>query len=141
MSFWVLTQEGCVLSRRTVQRVTNLELETAENRARTSSIQLNAADYFIQDGDEHITPGERGDSSDFDPAFQEEFNKVITDELLPEADKEFTPEVYEARQPLTLTWKSQYQGVVARLSSRKSPSGFSTRTMGCQLGLPMTTRS
>ena len=36
MSFWVLTKDGKVLSRTTVQRVTNLELETAENKARTN---------------------------------------------------------------------------------------------------------
>ena len=100
MSFWVLTMNGRVLSRTTVQRVTNLELQTAENKARTDEFdraireRLSAVDYFIQDGDGKVTPGDWGDSSEFDPEFQEEFNKVVSDEILPEADSEFTPDVY-----------------------------------------------
>jgi hypothetical protein len=54
MSFWVLTMNGRVLSRTTVQHVTNLELQTAENKARTDKFdrvireRLSAVDYFIQ---------------------------------------------------------------------------------------------
>jgi hypothetical protein len=101
MSFWVLTKNGRVLSRTTVQRVTNLELQTAENKTRTNEFdaaireRLSAVDYFIEDGDGKVTPGDWGDSSVRDPEFQEEFNKVISDEVLPEADVEFTPDVYD----------------------------------------------
>jgi Reverse transcriptase (RNA-dependent DNA polymerase) len=101
MSYWILTQNGRVLSRTTVQRVTNLELQTAENKARTDEFdrtireRLKAVDYFIQDGDGKITPGDWGDSKEFDPEFQEEFNSVVSDEILPEADAEFTPDIYD----------------------------------------------
>jgi hypothetical protein len=92
---------GRVLSRTTVQLVTNLELQTEEIKTRTNEFdasireRLTAVDYFIEDGDGKVTPGDWGDSSVFDPEFQGEFNKVISDEVLPEVVAEFTPDVYD----------------------------------------------
>lgn len=75
-----------MLSRTTVQQVTNSELETAENKART-----NKFDQAIS----KVTPGDWGDSNEFDPEFQEEFDKVVPIKMLPEADSEFTPYIYD----------------------------------------------
>ena len=101
MSFWILTKEGRVISRTTVQRVTNLELQTSENRQQTESFDrsiaenLGSAEYFIEEGDGKVTPVDWGDSDGYDAEFQEEFNKVVSDTLLPEADEEFSPDVFD----------------------------------------------
>ena len=55
MSYWILTSEGQIMSRTTVQRVTNLELTTAENVAHmaefTAAITTKAGDpaQFVDD--------------------------------------------------------------------------------------------
>lgn len=62
MSFWILTNEGRVLSQTTLQHVTNLKLQTSENKQRTRSFyrliaeKLGSAEYFIEDGDGKVTP-------------------------------------------------------------------------------------
>ena len=101
MSYWILTQECQVLSRTTVQRVTNLELQTDENKSRckvfndTTQTRIGNPDYFTADG--KVIPGDWQDYDpvDLDDEFIEEFKKVISDESIPEADREFTPDAFD----------------------------------------------
>ena len=100
MSFWVLTQGGKVLSRTTVQRVTNLESQTKENSARQLAFdnviaaRLGNADYYARDLEGKVVPGDWGDSNAFDAEFQDEFNRIVSDDDVPEADIQPTAEVF-----------------------------------------------
>jgi hypothetical protein len=102
MSYYILTDTCQVLSRTSVQRVTNLESQTEENEGRFKDFdneikrRLNEDDYPT-DGDK-ASPEEWAQyvSSDFyDEDFQKEFGFVVNDENIPEADEEFTPDVYD----------------------------------------------
>ena len=101
MSFWVLTQNGKVLSRTIVQRVTNLESQTSENNNRCKafdaaiSTRLGTNDYYAHDDEGKVIPTDWGDRDAFDVEFQEEFHKVISDSTLPEADDLPTAEVFD----------------------------------------------
>ena len=99
MSFWILTVEGQVLSRTTVQKVTNLELQTTEVKAQCQEFGTRIADrlgdpenYLPEDGGK-VTPGDWIGADIYDADFVEEFHKVIQDPRLPDADDEFTPEI------------------------------------------------
>lgn len=99
MSYWILTKECQVLSRTTVQRVTNLELQTDENIARCKAFnesthdRLGKPQYFTPDG--KVVPGDWQDyKEEFDAEFQEEFENVVSDKSLPEADEERTPDSF-----------------------------------------------
>ena len=59
MSYWVLTAQGTVISRKNVQHITHIENQTAENK----------------------------DS-------EEEFQRIISNKDLPEANDSFTPDLY-----------------------------------------------
>ena len=100
MSYWILTKECQVLSRTTVQRVTNLELQTDENIGRCKAFnestqdRLGNPEYFTADG--KVVPGDWQDYREhFDAEFQEEFENVVNDKSLPEADDEFTPDSFD----------------------------------------------
>jgi hypothetical protein len=100
MSFWILTAGAQVLSRTTVQRVTNLELQVVETIARCRvydnqiSDRLGDAEHYL-DGDGKVTPSDWVTAHGHDPEFQEEFQKVINASDVPEADVGFTPDVFE----------------------------------------------
>ena len=100
MSYWILTKECQVLSRTTVQRVTNLELQTDENITRCKAFneatfdRLGNPEYFTADG--KVVPGDWQDyQGQFDAEFQDEFENVVNDKTLPDADDEFTPDAYD----------------------------------------------
>jgi hypothetical protein len=100
MSYWVLTPEGQIMSRTTVQRVTNLELTSAENMARmaefTAAISTKAGDpaQFIDDGKGN--PSDWGEPGDFDADFDEEFNSVDNSSIpVNDVDDDFTPDVLD----------------------------------------------
>ena len=81
MSYWILTSGSQVLSRTTVQRVTNLELQLEEPIARCRTFdsqvaeRLGDAEYYL-DGNGKVTPSDWETAHGFDPEFQEEFHKV-----------------------------------------------------------------
>lgn len=89
MSFWILTAGAQVLSRTTVQRVTNLELQVVETIARCRvydnqiSDRLGDAEHYL-DGDGKVTPSDWVTAHGHDPEFQEEFQKVISASDVPE---------------------------------------------------------
>jgi hypothetical protein len=102
MSYYVLTQICQVISLTTVQRVTNLESQTEENQIRFQEFDneikqcLNEDDYPTNGDKTH--PHEWAayvNAGEFDVDFQEEFDFVINNEVVPEADEEFTPDTYD----------------------------------------------
>jgi Reverse transcriptase (RNA-dependent DNA polymerase) len=98
MSFWILTEAGNVISRTTVQRVTNLELTTVEVRQRAKEYDehikelLKDNDLVVPDDDERVLQ-DWNDYTDLDDEdCAREFSEVISDEKIPEADEDFTPD-------------------------------------------------
>ena len=101
MSYWILTAECKVLSRTTVQRMTNLELQLDENKARCANCdeciqRLYSKQQIDPAEDARVDPADWGmDDFQYDADFQEEFGRVIDDKNLPEADALFTPDVFD----------------------------------------------
>jgi hypothetical protein len=100
MSYWVLTQTGSVISRTTVQRVTNLEKETDEMRASINEFDTEISRRFKEEEDLTYdgckpNPEDWSEYLENDPDFQEEFDNIINDPNVPEADTGFTPDVYD----------------------------------------------
>ena len=102
MSFWVLTSTGKVLSRTTVQRITNLETQLDENKARMSNFtsalaeRVGGNDDIIQDADgNNILNIDDWDDPAYDPEFVQEFGRTINDPMIKEADQEFTPDSFD----------------------------------------------
>jgi Reverse transcriptase (RNA-dependent DNA polymerase) len=101
MSFWVISSTGKVLSRTTVQRVTNLELQLDETKAKCTEYTTALADRvgdphhlaYDEDGQLEI-PDDWSDPA-FNKEFIEEFGRQINDPELKEADQEFTPDSYD----------------------------------------------
>ena len=98
MCYHVLTQRGTVISRSTVQRVTNLEKTTAS--VKDTFIKF---DELIHDKLKNVHRGYIGDKPnpddwadliEDDEDFREEFQKVYNNKDIPEAD-DYTPEVLE----------------------------------------------
>ena len=101
MSYWILTITGRVISRTTVQRITELEQATddvktrcKEYTERVSAILKDAQNEIPADGEREIQ--EWNDYTDIDDAeFREEFQHGISDATIPEADETFTPDVFD----------------------------------------------
>ena len=101
MFYWILTNHGRVISRTTVQRVTNLELMTDEVKQRCKEfderitellkdenrvIQGDDLDRQLQNWDDY--------TEDNDKAFASELGEAISDENIPDADESFTPDTF-----------------------------------------------
>ncbi len=101
MSFWVLTSTGKVLSRTTVQRVTNLELQVDENKQKCTAFttaidqQVGGNDLAPHDEIGQLINNDDWEDPEFDDAFMEEFGTAINDPRLNEADTDFTPDMYD----------------------------------------------
>jgi hypothetical protein len=100
MSVWVLTSGCQVLSRTTVQRVTNLELQTQDMAERCREYnqavapRLDDPDYQDPHGNGKTNKRDWEKEFEFDDAFHEEFFKVlVSDDKQPEADEQFTPDI------------------------------------------------
>ena len=98
MCYHILTQTGSVVSRSTVQRVTELEKSTADVKETFDQFNKNIVDKFkISDrgylGDKP-NPEDWTDLLEDDEDFKEEFNKIFSDENIPQADSS-TPEVMD----------------------------------------------
>ena len=83
-----------------MQRVTNLEMQTEENIARCKAYdervqRLHSKEQLAQMDDGKINPSDWAEELQHDSDFQEEFNRVVSDDSLPEADELFTPDVYD----------------------------------------------
>jgi hypothetical protein len=102
MSFWILTETGHVISRTTVQRVTNLELGTTEVKQRCAAYDervkeiLKDANHVIIADQEHRVLQDWDDYTEVnDPDFANEFSEAISDAKIPEADETFTPDTFD----------------------------------------------
>ena len=99
MCYNVLTQRGTVISRSTVQRVTNLEKTTTNvkevfalfDKAVSAKLKLTTDKDYVGD---KPNPEQWADLLEQDEDFREEFQRVYDDETIPEAD-DYTPEVLE----------------------------------------------
>ena len=100
MSYWILTEQGRVVSRTTVTRVTTLEQQEASTVRRCNEFdqgikdKLHDSAHFIVDGGK-TTPNDWDlPPLDHDPDFHAEFHEVVSNDEVKEADEEFTPEVF-----------------------------------------------
>jgi hypothetical protein len=100
MSYWVLTQTGTVISRTTVQRITNLEKETDEFKESIREFDIEISRRFKEEEDlaydgAKPNPEDGSEYLENDPDFQEEFDSMVNDPKVPEADDDFTPDVFD----------------------------------------------
>ena len=95
MSYDILTQTGSVISRTTVQIVTNLELQIDDHKALfaeyDSKICRHSKDNDFQVERDTPDPEDWAEFMEFDEDFQEEFNKIVSDNNIKEADATFNP--------------------------------------------------
>ena len=130
MSFWILTATGKVLSRTTVQRVTNLELQIDDNKAKCVAFTTAIAEQHggndlvpVDENGEPILPDD-WDDPQFNEEFVEEYGRTINDPRLKEADEDFTPDAYDdtyLQMELTLPKQGaevQFGRVVKRLRDK-----------------------
>jgi hypothetical protein len=100
MSSWILTIKGTVISCTTVQRVTALEKETDEVKAAVVEFDSKISRGFKEEED-LIYDGAKPNPEDwsgylqYDPDFQMEFDNIVNDGGILEADKDFTPDVFD----------------------------------------------
>jgi hypothetical protein len=100
MSFWILTNHGRVISRTTVQRVTNLERSTTEVKQRCQEFDEHIRDllkddnHIIQEGNERQLQDWDEYTEDNDEDFAKEFGDVVSDLKISEADEDFTPDTF-----------------------------------------------
>jgi hypothetical protein len=101
MSYWILTITGRVISRTTVQRITNLELSTDEVKTNCKEFDQRVAE-LLKDANHAIPQDEDLQLQDWnefpvedDPEFIEEFQNVVSDAMTPEEDENFTPDAFD----------------------------------------------
>ena len=100
MCYWILPMSGIPVSRTSVQRVTNLEMQTVENIARITEFDAAIKRKFKEDDDLGMegakpNPDDWSDYIQWDPDFAEEFQNVIDDKLVPEVAETWTPDSYD----------------------------------------------
>ena len=98
MCYYILTQNGTVISRSTVQRVTNLELQ--ERSVKETFVKFDAEIHRRLKADDRGYEGSKPNPQDWadmmeeDPDFKKEFTRLFSNIDIPEAD-EYTPDVLE----------------------------------------------
>ena len=101
MSYWVLTQKENVISRTTVSRVTNLEIQIDSTKSRLQEFdtaitdRLNDEAHIIIEGGKSQPYDWSDHPFDEDIDFVEEFHSVVSNSKIKEADEEFTPDTYD----------------------------------------------
>ena len=102
MSYWILTSNGRVISRTTVQRVTNLELGTHEVKQRCMEYDKQLADIMKDDNHTIKEQQDERQLQDWDDytednhtEFATQLNGVISDSSIPEVDETFTPGTFD----------------------------------------------
>ena len=105
MSYWVLTQQGNIISWTTVSRVTNLK-QVSDSKTHLTDFDnaikdwLNDNAYIIIVGGKHnrlILFDWLDHLFDDDPDFIDEFQTVVSNKEIKEADEEFTPDTFDDR--------------------------------------------
>ncbi|KAI2504020.1 Reverse transcriptase (RNA-dependent DNA polymerase) [Fragilaria crotonensis] len=101
MSYWILTLAGRVVSRTTVQRITNLEQGTDEVKQRMKEFDerikelLKDQNHVIQGEGERQLQDWNEYTDDPDQAFADEFDRAVSDERIIEEDQDFTPDTFD----------------------------------------------
>ena len=97
MSYYILKQTVSVISRTTVQRVTNLEVQIDYHKALFAEYDSETRRRFKEDGfqveGDKPNPEDWAEFMDFDEEFQDEFNKIVSDNNIKDADA--TSEVFD----------------------------------------------
>ena len=126
MSFWVLTPSCKVVSRTSVQRVTQLEMGEEATWKRTAAfdetIKLRLRDHahtLEEDGKVEPFDWSTHPFSD-DPDFQEEFNSITSNEEVKDDDDHFTPDTYDTylNMELALPQGDSLEPRMARVTKR-----------------------
>ena len=99
MSYWILTKSGSIISRTTVQRVTNLELQVDETKAVFAELDAEIRRRFKEEdlpveGDKP-DPVMWSDLIEQDEDFYNEFVRIVDDDDVPDADDAFTPDMFD----------------------------------------------
>ncbi len=100
MSYWILTTNGRVISRTTLQRVTNLEMTTDEVKQHINEFDTRIAEllkddnHVIQEGNERQLQDWDDYTDDNDVDFAKTFGEAISDAKISEADEDFTPDTF-----------------------------------------------
>ena len=102
MSFWVLTPScHVIVSRTSVQRITNLELQEETNKRRMTAFD-DAVKEYLRDFNHVLNNGGKSEPYDWsthpfedDPDLQEEFDDAVNNPEVKEADELFTPDTYD----------------------------------------------
>ena len=103
MTYWLLTQQGAVISRMTVLRVTNLEQQVSNNKTHLTDFdnaikdQLNDDGYIIIEGGKAQPVDWSDHPFDDDLDFINEFQMIVSNTEIKEADEEFTPDMFDDR--------------------------------------------
>ena len=92
MSFWVLTPSCRVVSRTSVQRITNLELQEETNKRRMTAFD-DAVKEYLHDYNHVLNDSGKPEPYNWsthpfedDPDFQEEFDNAVNNPEVKEAD-------------------------------------------------------
>ena len=94
MSYWIITVSGSIISCVTVQRLTNAEKETDEYKTKMREFdehldkRLDIIDAESGHKLDQNPDWNRLSLDEFDPEFDNDYNKVINDSDIPEADEE-----------------------------------------------------
>ncbi len=99
MLYWILTKNGTVQSRTTVQKITNLEKQTDEMKSAIQEFDTEISGQFKEEEDLNYdgakpNPEDWSEYLQHDPDFQEELDNIVNNSNIPEADHTFTPEVF-----------------------------------------------
>jgi len=99
MSYYVLTGKCTVISRTTIQQVTNLELQVNSNKLLYKEFdqevrRILGEEEPQQDIGDKPSPEDWAEFKEFDEDFQEEFSNIVSKYDIKEADDEFTLEVF-----------------------------------------------
>jgi hypothetical protein len=106
MSYWILPVTGHIVSRTSVQRVTNLELQEDNliRRCRAFDIAIknycNDEQYIIQP-DANVPNFDLQLDLDDDPDYQEEFNRVLENKAI--EDDDYTPDAHDQYLDMEIT--------------------------------------
>ena len=128
MSYWLLTDKCKVISRTTVQKVTNLEMQEDVNKSRAQVFDqaihehINNSAHYVMDGSKNEPKDWVTHLLDADDDFQDEFINVISHPEVKEADESFTLEILgntyvnmELALPQGDTLEARYARVTKRL--------------------------
>ena len=101
MSFWVLMPSCRVVSRTSVQRITNLELQEKTNKRRMTAFD-DAVKEYLRDYNHVLNDSGKPEpynwsahSFEDDSDFQEEFDNAVNNPVVKEADELFTLDTYD----------------------------------------------